>query len=106
MAGLLWMTGGPEGRPQRSGVAIPDLFTGVYSVSGILAALYQRQRAGLGQHIDMALLDVAVSITANQAMNYLTTGVPPGRTGNYHPNLTPYQVFDCSDTENEHSRTG
>ncbi len=97
MSGLMSITGEPDGQPQRVGVAVTDLFTGVYSVAGILAALYQRSRTGLGQQVDMALMDVAVSVTANQAMNYLTTGTPPGRTGNYHPNLTPYQVFDCAD---------
>lgn len=97
MSGLMSITGEPDGQPQRAGVAVTDVFTGVYSVAGLLAALYQRERTGRGQHLDMALLDVAVSVTANQAMNYLTTGTPPGRTGNYHPNLTPYQVFDCSD---------
>ena len=97
MSGLMSITGDPDGQPQRVGVAVTDLFTGLYSVSGILAALYQRERTGRGQHVDMALLDCAVSITANQAMNYLATGTPPGRTGNYHPNLTPYQVFDCAD---------
>ena len=97
MSGLMSITGEPDGQPQRAGVAVTDIFTGVYSVTGILAALYQRSLTGRGQHIDMALLDVAVSVTANQAMNYLSTGTPPGRTGNYHPNLTPYQVFDCAD---------
>lgn len=97
MSGLMSITGEPDGQPQRVGVAVTDLFTGVYSVAGILAALYQRSRTGRGQQVDMALMDVAVSVTANQAMNYLTTGTPPGRTGNYHPNLTPYQVFDCAD---------
>ena len=97
MSGLMSITGEPDGQPQRVGVAVTDIFTGVYSVAGILAALYQRSRTGRGQQIDMALMDVAVSVTANQAMNYLTTGTPPGRTGNYHPNLTPYQVFDCKD---------
>ena len=97
MSGLMSITGDPEGQPQRAGVAITDLFTGLYSVSGILAALHQRHRTGRGQHIDMALLDCAVAATANQALNYLSTGTPPGRTGNYHPNLTPYQVFDCAD---------
>ena len=97
MSGLMSITGEPDGAPQRAGVAITDIFTGVYATTAILAAVHQRQTTGLGQHIDMALLDVAVSVTANQAMNYLTTGTPPARTGNYHPNLTPYQVFDCSD---------
>ena len=97
MSGLMSITGAPEGQPQKSGVAITDIFTGVYSVSAILAALYQRNSTGTGQHIDMALLDVAVAVTANQALNYLTTGTAPGRMGNAHMNLTPYEVFDCSD---------
>ncbi|TCS60482.1 crotonobetainyl-CoA:carnitine CoA-transferase CaiB-like acyl-CoA transferase [Primorskyibacter sedentarius] len=97
MSGLMSITGEPDGQPQRAGVAITDLFTGLYSVTGILAALHQRAQTGRGQHIDMALMDCAVTVTANQAMNYLATGTPPGRTGNYHPNLTPYQVFDCAD---------
>ena len=97
MSGFMSITGEPDGQPQRAGVAITDLFTGLYSVSAILSAVYQRERTGKGQHIDMALLDCAVSAMANQALNYLSTGTPPGRTGNYHPNLTPYQVFDCAD---------
>ena len=97
MSGFMSITGDPEGQPQRAGVAITDLFTGLYSVAGILAALHQRSQTGKGQHIDMALLDCAVAAMANQSLNYLATGTPPGRTGNYHPNLTPYQVFDCSD---------
>lgn len=97
MSGLMSITGEPEGQPQRTGVAITDIFTGVYSTTAILAALHQKQTTGRGQHIDMSLLDVATSITANQAMNYLTTGSPPKRTGNFHPNLVPYQVFDCRD---------
>jgi crotonobetainyl-CoA:carnitine CoA-transferase CaiB-like acyl-CoA transferase len=97
MSGFMSITGDPDGQPQRAGVAVTDLFTGLYSVSGILAALHQRERTGRGQHVDMALLDCAVSAMANQALNYLSTGTPPGRTGNYHPNLTPYQVFDCAD---------
>ena len=97
MSGFMSITGDPDGQPQRAGVAITDLFTGLYSVAGILAALHQRNATGRGQHIDMALLDCAVAAMANQSLNYLSTGVPPGRTGNYHPNLAPYQVFDCSD---------
>ena len=97
MSGFMSITGDPEGQPQRAGVAITDLFTGLYSVAGILAALHQRQSTGRGQHLDMALMDCAVSAMANQSLNYLATGTPPGRTGNYHPNLTPYQVFDCAD---------
>jgi len=97
MSGLMSITGEPDGAPQRAGVAITDIFTGVYASTAILAAVHQRATTGLGQHIDMALLDVAVAVTANQAMNYLSTGIPPARTGNYHPNLTPYQVFECAD---------
>lgn len=97
MSGLMSITGESDGQPQKSGVAITDLFTGIYATTAILAAVHQRAATGQGQHIDMSLLDVAVSVTANQAMNYLATGNPPGRMGNAHPNLTPYQVFDCSD---------
>lgn len=97
MSGLMSITGDPDGQPQRAGIAVTDIFTGVYSVTAILAALHQRAQTGEGQHLDMALMDVAVSVTANQAMNYLSTGTPPARTGNYHPNLTPYQVFECAD---------
>ena len=97
MSGFMSVTGDPQGQPQRAGVAITDVFTGVYSTTAILAALHQRQSTGKGQHIDMALLDCAVSVMANQSMNYLSTGQAPERTGNLHPNLTPYQVFACSD---------
>ena len=97
MSGLMSVTGDPSGQPQKVGVAVTDIFTGLYSVAAILAALHQRDTTGTGQHIDMGLLDVATSITANQAMNYLTTGRPPERIGNAHQNLTPYQVFDCAD---------
>ena len=97
MSGLMSITGDPDGQPQKGGVAVTDIFTGVYAVAAILAAVHQRGQTGLGQHIDMALLDVATAITANQAMNYLTTGTAPARLGNAHPNLVPYQVFDCSD---------
>jgi crotonobetainyl-CoA:carnitine CoA-transferase CaiB-like acyl-CoA transferase len=97
MAGLMSVTGAPEGQPQKVGVAVTDIFTGVYAATAILAALRQRDATGQGQHIDMALMDVAVSVMANQAMNYLVTGTAPARLGNAHPNLAPYQVFDCSD---------
>ena len=97
MSGFMSITGEPDGAPQRAGVAITDIFTGVYATSAILAALHMRQSTGKGQHIDMSLLDSAVSVMANQALNYLTTGNPPQRTGNYHPNLTPYEVFECCD---------
>jgi crotonobetainyl-CoA:carnitine CoA-transferase CaiB-like acyl-CoA transferase len=97
MAGLMSVTGEPDGQPQKVGVAVTDIFTGVYSATAILAALVQRGRTGQGQHIDMALMDVAVSIMANQALNYLASGTPPGLMGNAHPNLAPYAVFDCAD---------
>ncbi len=97
MSGLMSITGEPDGQPQKCGVAITDIFTGIYASSAILAALHLRHQTGRGQHIDMALLDVAVSVTANQALNYLSTGKAPGRMGNAHSNLCPYQVFDCAD---------
>ena len=97
MSGLMSITGDSQGQPTKVGVAVTDVFTGVYATTAILAALHQRHATGRGQQIDMALLDVAVSVTANQAMNYLSTGAAPGRLGNYHPNLSPYQVFDCAD---------
>lgn len=97
MSGLMSVTGEPDGQPQKVGVAVVDVFTGIYAVVGILAALWQRQTSGCGQHVDMALFDVATSIMANQAMNYLATGTAPGRLGNAHPNLVPYAVFDCAD---------
>ncbi len=97
MAGLMSVTGEPDGQPQKVGVAVTDVFTGVYGATAILAALVQRGRTGEGQHIDMALLDVATSIMANQAMNFLVSGKPPTMMGNAHPNLAPYAVFDCTD---------
>ncbi len=97
MSGLMSITGEPDGQPQKSGMAITDILTGVYATTAILAAVHQRAQTGMGQHIDMALLDCAVAITGNQAMNYLTTGVAPKRMGNAHPNLTPYEVFPSSD---------
>ncbi|MEH7829373.1 CaiB/BaiF CoA transferase family protein [Gemmobacter denitrificans] len=97
MAGIMSVTGEPDGQPQKAGVAVADIFTGVYATTAILAALVQRGRTGTGQHIDMALLDVASAIMANQAMNYLATGVAPRKMGNAHPNLAPYAVFDCAD---------
>ncbi|NCO17001.1 MAG: CoA transferase [Rhodobacteraceae bacterium CG2_30_10_405] len=97
MAGLMSITGEAEGQPQKVGVAVVDIFTGVYASTAILAALHQRASTGQGQQIDMSLLDVATSIMANQAMNYLATGVAPAKMGNAHPNLVPYAVFDCAD---------
>jgi crotonobetainyl-CoA:carnitine CoA-transferase CaiB-like acyl-CoA transferase len=97
MSGLMSITGQPDGEPQRVGVAVTDLFSGLYSVIGILAALRERDRTGRGQHVDIALLDCATAMLANQAMNYFATGEAPGRTGNGHPNIVPYQVFPVSD---------
>ena len=97
MSGLMSVTGPADGQPQKVGVAVTDVFTGVYAATAILAALIQRSRTGEGQQIDMALLDVATSIMANQAMNYLASGKAPGLMGNAHPNLAPYAVFDCKD---------
>jgi crotonobetainyl-CoA:carnitine CoA-transferase CaiB-like acyl-CoA transferase len=97
MSGLMSITGDPEREPQKVGVAVTDIFTGVYATTAILAALRQRDQTGRGQRIDMALLDVATAITANQAMNYLASGTAPCRMGNAHPNIVPYQVFPCAD---------
>ncbi|NEY90172.1 CaiB/BaiF CoA transferase family protein [Tabrizicola oligotrophica] len=97
MAGLMSVTGEKGGQPQKVGVAVTDVFTGIYGATAILAALVQRGRTGEGQHIDMALLDVATSIMANQAMNFLVSGKAPAMMGNAHPNLAPYAVFDCAD---------
>ena len=101
LGGLMSLTGRPEGEdgagPVKVGVALTDILTGLYSTSAILAALAHRDQGGSGQHIDMALLDVQVACLANQAMNYLTTGVSPRRLGNAHPNIVPYQDFPTAD---------
>ena len=97
MSGLMSVTGPAEGAPHKVGVAVTDIFTGIYAATAILAALHARGHTGEGAHIDMALMDSAVAIMANQAMNYLATGDAPGRLGNFHPNLAPYQVVPCSD---------
>ncbi|TCT08927.1 CaiB/BaiF CoA transferase family protein [Paralcaligenes ureilyticus] len=101
MGGLMSITGErddlPGGGPQKAGVAVADLMTGMYSTVGILAALHERTRSGLGQYIDMALLDCQVAMLANQNLNYMTTGVAPKRAGNAHQNLVPYQVFTAAD---------
>lgn len=97
MSGLMSVTGPPDGQPQKVGVAVTDILTGLYASNAILAALHLRTRTGKGQHIDMSLMDVATAAMANQAMNYLATGDAPQRLGNAHPNLMPYQVFDCAD---------
>ncbi|WP_183141397.1 CaiB/BaiF CoA transferase family protein [Pseudomonas syringae group genomosp. 3] len=101
LGGLMSLTGLPEGEegagPVKVGVALTDILTGLYSTTAILAALAHRDQSNVGQHIDMALLDVQVACLANQAMNYLTTGVAPGRLGNANPNIVPYQSFPTAD---------
>jgi crotonobetainyl-CoA:carnitine CoA-transferase CaiB-like acyl-CoA transferase len=97
MSGLMSITGEPDGQPQKVGVAITDIVTGLYGTIGILAAVEQRHRTGRGQHLDMSLLDCATAVLANQTMNYLTTGNSPTRLGNKHPNIAPYQVVPTSD---------
>ena len=97
MSGLMDITGDPEGEPQKIGVAVVDLFTGLYTANAIQAALYRRSVTGEGAYIDMALLDCATAMLANQAMNYLASGVSPSRLGNAHPNIAPYQVVTVKD---------
>ena len=97
MSGMMDVTGDPEGEPQKIGVALADILTGLYGVIGIQAALLQRQGTGRGQHIDMALYDVMVGVLANQALNYLVSGNAPTRMGNKHPNIAPYEVFPAAD---------
>jgi len=97
MSGLMSITGEPNGQPQKVGVAVTDIFTGLYAVIAVQAALRSRDTTGLGQHIDLSLLDVATATTANQAMNYLATGTPPNRRGNNHPNIVPYCAVSTCD---------
>lgn len=101
MGGLMSITGRKEGTPgagpQKAGVALTDILTGLYGGIGILAAVAHRERTGKGQHIDVALLDVQVAALANQAMNYLVGGTAPTPMGNAHPNIVPYQDFETRD---------
>ena len=97
MGGIMDITGNPDGEPIKPGVAYADVFTGVYSVVAILAALRRRDETGLGAHVDMALFDVQLAVLANQALGYLSTGISPKRMGNAHPNIVPYQVFPVAD---------
>ncbi len=101
MGGFMSITGErddlPGGGPQKAGVAVSDLMTGMYATVAILAAVAHRDRTGEGQHIDMALFDVMLAMLANMNMNYLTSGKAPGRAGNAHQNIVPYQVFDAAD---------
>ncbi len=97
MSGVMDLTGDPEGAPQKMGVAFADIFTGLYSVIAIQAALAHREKTGRGQHIDMALLDCMMGVLANQGMNYLVSGENPRRLGNAHPNIAPYEAFPTLD---------
>ena len=101
MGGLMSITGErddrPGGGPQKAGIPIADLITGMYASVAVCAALVHRARTGAGQHLDLALLDSLVAVLANQGANFLATGKPPGRLGNDHPNITPYQVFKTAD---------
>ena len=97
MSGLMSITGPAGGEPQKVGVAVTDIFTGLYSVIAIQAALRHAERTGEGQHIDMALLDAQVSVLANQNLNYLVSGVAPVQMGNAHPNIAPYEVLPVKD---------
>jgi len=101
MSGFMSVTGErddlPGGGPQKAGVAITDLMTGMYAAVAILAALQNRDRTGAGQRLDLALFDSAVAMMAVMGMNHLVSGTPPGRAGNAHQNIVPYQVFACSD---------
>lgn len=101
LGGLMSLTGRAEDEegagPVKAGVALTDILTGLYATVGVLAALNYREQSGIGQHVELALLDVQVACLANQAMNYLTTGVAPKRMGNAHPNIVPYQDFPTAD---------
>ncbi len=98
MGGIMDVTGAPDGEPMKIGVAFADIFTGVYAVIGIQAALAAREKTGRGQLVDMALLDTQVGVLANQALNYLVSGASPTRMGNAHPNIVPYQPVPTSDS--------
>jgi len=101
MGGVMSITGErddqPGGGPQRVGIPIADIMTGMYATIAICAAIAHREKSGTGQHLDLALLDTQVGVLANQGMNYLATGNPPGRIGNAHPNIVPYQPFKTGD---------
>ncbi|MGQ2981654.1 MAG: CaiB/BaiF CoA transferase family protein [Polaromonas sp.] len=101
MGGLMSVTGQPDGEPgagpQKVGVALTDIMTGLYATIAVQAALAERAKSGLGQHIDLALLDVQIACLANQASNYLAGGLVPRRMGNAHPNIVPYQAFPTAD---------
>ncbi|BCH27742.1 CoA transferase [Mesorhizobium sp. L-8-10] len=97
MCGIMDLTGDPQGEPQKVGVAWIDIITGLYGVIAVQAALAERERSGLGQHVDLSLLDCGVGVLANQATNHLLGGTAPRRMGNAHPNIVPYQLFPAAD---------
>ncbi|HEX2199210.1 MAG TPA: CaiB/BaiF CoA-transferase family protein [Burkholderiales bacterium] len=97
MGGMMSVTGEPDAGPQRAGVPVADIITGMYASIAICAALAHRAQTGAGQHLDLALLDSQIALLAYQNTNYLATGVPPKRIGNLHPNIVPYQPFRTSD---------
>jgi crotonobetainyl-CoA:carnitine CoA-transferase CaiB-like acyl-CoA transferase len=97
LGGIMSITGAPDGPPMKVGVAVADVVCGLYAAVAVLAALRHRDRTGEGQYIDLGLLDTQVAWLVNQGMNYLASGKPPGRLGNAHPNIVPYQVFPASD---------
>jgi crotonobetainyl-CoA:carnitine CoA-transferase CaiB-like acyl-CoA transferase len=97
MGGFMSLTGMPDGEPTRAGVPVSDIFSGVYAVIGILAALVRRQSTGRGGYVDCALVDSTVGVLANQALNFHVSGAVPERIGNAHPNIVPYQVFPVAD---------
>ena len=97
LTGIMDLTGEPDGEPQKVGVAWIDVFTGLYGVIAVQAALAERARSGRGQHLDLSLMDTGAAVLANQATNYLLGGTVPHRLGNAHPNIVPYQVFPAAD---------
>ncbi len=97
MGGLMSVTGAPDGEPMKAGVAVVDVFTGLYASNAVMAALLERERSGQGQHIDLALFDVQIAAMANQVSSYLVSGQQPPRLGNAHPSIVPYQVFPTAD---------
>ena len=97
MGGLMAVTGEPDGEPMKAGVAVVDILTGLYASNAVLAALLERERSGLGQHIDLALFDVQIAAMANQVSSYLVSGEQSPRLGNAHPSIVPYQVFATKD---------
>jgi crotonobetainyl-CoA:carnitine CoA-transferase CaiB-like acyl-CoA transferase len=99
MSGMMSVTGAPDGEPMKVGVAVADVFTGLYACNAIQAALLQRQRTGRGAYIDMALLDTQVAVMANQSVGHLVSGRNPARQGNAHPSIVPYQSFAAADAE-------